>query len=158
MSAVTETETRQRIVVATVELHQTLGPAKQPSRPWPSTTRVQRRAAVYNRFPDLQVLFAACNACFFERHPMPNPTSWVGIASPNERFHVAVRELYRWYQETETMLSVGIRGIDLCPPSSPRGVPRILPPRRLVHRWGDAASEVVSACARRQPSATRSRS
>jgi hypothetical protein len=56
--------------------------------------------------------------CLDERHPMPDPTSWVGIASPEERFHVAVRKLYRWYEETETMLSVGIGDIDAVPPAA----------------------------------------
>ena len=115
--ALTEAETRQRIVEATVELHQTLGPAKTTIKAIAERAGVQR-ATVYNHFPDLQVLFAVCNAYYYERHPMPDPTSWVGIASPNERFHVAVRELYRWYEETEAMLSVGIRDIDAVPPAA----------------------------------------
>ena len=110
MRALTEAETRQRIVEATVELHETLGPAKTTIKAIAERAGVQR-ATVYNHFPDLQVLFEACNAYYYERHPMPDPTSWVGIASPDERFRVAVRELYRWYKETETMLSVGIRDI-----------------------------------------------
>jgi AcrR family transcriptional regulator len=77
-----------------------------------------QRATVYNHFPDFQGLFEACNAHYYERHPMPDPTSWVGVASPNERFRVAVRELYRWYEETEAMLSVGIRDIDAVPPAA----------------------------------------
>ena len=117
MRALTEAETRQRIVEATVELHETLGPAKTTIKAIAERAGVQR-ATVYNHFPDLQVLFAACNAYYYERHPMPDPTSWVGIASPDERFHVAVRELYRWYEETETMLSVGIRDIDAVPPAA----------------------------------------
>ena len=105
MRALTEAETRQRIVEATVELHQTLGPAKTTIKAIAERAGVQR-GTVYNHFPDLQVLFEACNAHYYARHPMPDPTSWVGsIATPDERFHVAVRELYRWYEETETMLS-----------------------------------------------------
>jgi AcrR family transcriptional regulator len=117
MRALTEAETRQRIVEATVELHQTVGPAETTIKAIAECAGVQR-ATVYNHFPDLQVLFAVCNAYYYERHPMPDPTSWVGIASPNERFHVAVRELYRWYEETEAMLSVGIRDIDAVPPAA----------------------------------------
>jgi AcrR family transcriptional regulator len=77
-----------------------------------------QRATVYNHFPELQALFEACNAHYYERHPMPDPTSWAGIASPRERFRVAVRELYRWYEETEAMLSAGIRDIDAVPPAA----------------------------------------
>ena len=97
MRALTEAETRQRIVEATVELHQTLGPAKTTIKAIAERAGVQR-ATVYNHFPDLQALFEACNAHYYERHPM--------------------RELYRWYQETETMLSVGIRDIDAVPPAA----------------------------------------
>ena len=115
--ALTEAETRQRIVEVTVELHQTVGPAKTTIKAIAERAGVQR-ATVYNHFPDLQMLFEACNAHYYERHPMPDPTSWVGIAAPNERFRVAVRELYRWYEETEAMLSVGIRDIDAVPPAA----------------------------------------
>ena len=115
--ALTEAETRQRIVEATVELHKTVGPAKTTIKAIAERAGVQR-ATVYNHFPDLQTLFDACNAHYYKRHPMPNPTSWVGIASPNERFRLAVRELYRWYEDTEAMLSVGIRDIDAVPPAA----------------------------------------
>ncbi|TCC50789.1 TetR/AcrR family transcriptional regulator [Kribbella capetownensis] len=115
--ALTEAETRQRIVEATVELHETLGPAKTTIKAVAERAGVQR-ATVYNHFPDLQALFEACNAHYYERHPMPDPASWIGIASPNERFRVAVRELYRWYEETEAMLSAGIRDIDAVPPAA----------------------------------------
>jgi AcrR family transcriptional regulator len=116
MRALTEAETRQRIVEATVELHKTLGPAKTTIKAIAERAGVQR-ATVYNHFPDLQMLYEACNAHYYERHPMPDPTSWVG-ASPNERFRVAVRELYRWYEQTEQMLSLGIRDIDAVPPAA----------------------------------------
>ena len=76
MRALTEAETRQRIVEATVELHQTLGPAKTTIKAIAERAGVQR-ATVYNHFPDLQVLFEACNAYYYRRHPMPDPTSWV---------------------------------------------------------------------------------
>jgi AcrR family transcriptional regulator len=74
MRALTEAETRQRIVEATVELHQTLGPAKTTIKAIAERAGVQR-ATVYHHFRDLQVLFEACNAHYYERHPMPDPTS-----------------------------------------------------------------------------------
>jgi len=115
--ALSEAETRQRIVEATVELHETIGPAKTTIKAIAERAGVQR-ATVYNHFRDLQTLFGACNAHYYERHPMPDPTSWVGIASPTERLRVALRELYTWYEETEQMLSVGIRDIDAVPPAA----------------------------------------
>jgi AcrR family transcriptional regulator len=115
--ALSEAETRQRIVEATVELHETLGPAKTTIKAIADRAGVQR-ATVYNHFPDLEALFEACNAHHYERHPMPDPASWAFIASPLERFRVALRELYAWYEQTEPMLSSGIRDIDAVPPAA----------------------------------------
>ena len=73
MRALTEAETRQRIVEATVELHETIGPAKTTIKAIAERAGV-RRATVYDHFR-LQVLFEACNAHYYERHPMPDLTS-----------------------------------------------------------------------------------
>jgi AcrR family transcriptional regulator len=115
--ALSEAETRQRIIEATVELHETLGPAKTTIKAIADRAGVQR-ATVYNHFPDLEALFEACNAHYYERHPMPDPASWASIASPLERFRLALRELYAWYEQTEPMLSSGIRDIDAAPPAA----------------------------------------
>ena len=115
--ALSEAETRQRIVEATVVLHQALGPAKTTVKAIAERAGVQR-ATVYKHFPDLQALFDACNARYYERHPMPDPARWTGIASPAERLHVALLDLYAWYEETEQMLTVGIRDIDTVPPAT----------------------------------------
>ena len=115
--ALSEAETRQRIVEAAVELHETIGPANTTIKAIAESAGVQR-ATVYNHFPDLEALFAACNAHYYGRHPMPDPSSWLSVASPIERFRVAVRDLYTWYEETEKMLSVGIRDIDAVPPAA----------------------------------------
>ena len=115
--ALSEAETRQRIVEAAVELHETIGPANTTIKAIAESAGVQR-ATVYNHFPDLEALFAACNAHYYGRHPMPDPSSWLSVASPVERFRVAVRDLYTWYEETERMLAVGIRDIDAVPPAA----------------------------------------
>ncbi len=115
--ALSEAETQQRIVEATVELHETLGPAKTTIKAIADRAGVQR-ATVYHHFPDLEALFEVCNAHYYERHPMPDPASWASIASPLERFRVALRELYAWYEQTEPMLSSGIRDIDAVPPAA----------------------------------------
>ena len=153
--ALSEAETRQRIVEAAVELHETIGPANTTIKAIAESAGVQR-ATVYNHFPDLEALFAACNAHYYGRHPMPDPSSWLSVASPVERFRVAVRDLYTWYEETERMLAVGIRDIDAVPPAARQAFFGYF---RHVARslMTDAASEVVHACARRQPSVTRSR-
>jgi AcrR family transcriptional regulator len=63
-------ETRQRIVDATVALHEEVGPART------TVTAIAQRAGVsrptvYNQFPDDRLLFAACSGHWRERHPMP---------------------------------------------------------------------------------------
>jgi AcrR family transcriptional regulator len=115
--ALSEAETRRRIVEATVGLHQSVGPAKTTVTAIAERAGVQR-ATVYQHFPDLQSLFEACNAHYYEQHPMPDPDSWTDIASPFERLRVALRSLYVWYEETEEMLSIGIRDIDSVPPAT----------------------------------------
>lgn len=115
--ALTEAETRQRIVEATVELHGTVGPARTTVKAIAVLAGVQR-ATVYNHFPDLQALFDACNAQYYERHPMPDPASWGATVSPPERLRTALGALYAWYEETEQMLSIGIRDIDSVPPAT----------------------------------------
>lgn len=112
--AQSEAETRARIVEATVALHESVGPGHTTVTAIAESAGVQR-ATVYNHFPDLEALFEACNAHYYERHPMPDPGRWSSINPPGERFRVALDHLYAWYEETEQMLTVGIRDIDAVP-------------------------------------------
>jgi AcrR family transcriptional regulator len=115
--AESEAETRQRIVEATVALHETVGPARTTVMAIAELAGV-RRATVYHHFPDLQALFDACNAHYYERHPMPDPRRWSAIESAGERLHVALNELYEWFEQTEQMLAAGIRDIETVPPAT----------------------------------------
>ncbi len=115
--AKSEAETRSRIVDATVALHLSVGPARTTVKAIAERAGVQR-ATVYNHFPDLDALFEACNAHYYERHPMPDPAEWMSIDPPAKRFSIALDELYAWYEETEQMLTVGIRDIDAVPPAA----------------------------------------
>lgn len=115
--AESEAETRQRIVEATVALHETVGPARTTVKAIAERAGVQR-ATVYKHFPDLQALFDACNAHYYERHPMPDPRRWSAIESAGERLHVALNELYEWFEQTEQMLAAGIRDIETVPPAT----------------------------------------
>ena len=63
-------ETRQRIVDATVSLHEELGPART------TVTAIAKRAGVsrptvYSQFPDDRSLLAACSGHWRAQHPMP---------------------------------------------------------------------------------------
>ena len=112
--AASELQTRQRIIEATVALHEGVGPARTTVKAIADRAGVQR-ATVYKHFPDLQALFQACTTHYYERHPMPDPNEWSVIRPPAERLLAALADLYAWYGETEQMLSTGIRDMEIIP-------------------------------------------
>ena len=71
-------ETRQRIVEAAIELHQTIGPAATTVSDVAERAHVGR-VTVYRHFPDELTLARACSGLYFERHPAPDPDRWQGI-------------------------------------------------------------------------------
>src|SRR6266498_389279 len=97
-------ETRQRIVDAAIELHQTIGPLAT------TTTEIAERAGVgrvtvYRHFPDEPTLARACSGQYFERHPFPDPGCWLAIADPVERLRTGLRETYAYHRATEAMFT-----------------------------------------------------
>src|SRR5947207_5021735 len=97
-------ETRQRIIEATIELHQTVGPAAT------TVTDIAQRAGVgrvtvYRHFPDEPTLSRACSTQYFQRNPAPDPERWRSIADPAERLRTALRETYAYHRATERMIS-----------------------------------------------------
>src|SRR5437588_5595271 len=98
--AASELETRRRITEATVELHQTVGPARASVKAIAERAGVQR-ATVYRHFPTEETLFEACMSHYYARHPMPDPGKWASITDADERLRVARDDLYAWYGETE---------------------------------------------------------
>src|SRR6185436_8397245 len=77
-------ETRQRIVDATIELHQTIGAAQT------TVSEIAKRAGVgrvtvYRHFPDEETLFYTCSGHYFSQHPFPNVEHWREITDPLER-------------------------------------------------------------------------
>src|SRR3954468_2933551 len=97
-----QAETRRRIVEATVQLHQEVGPAKTTISEVAERAGVQR-LTVYNHFPDERALLGACSAHWVEHNPPPDPTEWVAIDDPDERMRTALSELYGFYEATEDM-------------------------------------------------------
>lgn len=95
-------ETRQRIAAATAELHQEVGPAKTTIAEVARRAGVQR-PTVYNNFPSERELFAACQAHFFGRHPLPDPSAALAIADPRKRASATLELFYGWYRETAAM-------------------------------------------------------
>jgi AcrR family transcriptional regulator len=94
--------TRERIVLATMELHQEVGPAQTTIAEIARRADVQR-LTVYNHFPDESDLFGACQAHWMDLHPLPDLGPLLATADPVERVQAVLRAYYAWYRETEPM-------------------------------------------------------
>src|SRR3954452_20273967 len=112
--ALSQAETRQRIVDATVELHRELGPLRTTVSAIAERAGVQR-LTVYRHFPDDRALFGACSSQWRAAHPMPDPSAWAGTEDPSERLEAALAEIYAWFASTEEMTANVLRDI----PESP---------------------------------------
>jgi AcrR family transcriptional regulator len=97
-------DTRRRITQATMELHQTVGPARTTISAIAERAGVQR-LTVYRHFPDERSLFAACSAHWRAGDPPPDPRAWAAIEDPDERCRAALIEVYGWYRRQEAMLA-----------------------------------------------------
>ena len=100
-----QAETRERIVEAAVALHTSVGPARTTISAIAERAGVERHT-VYAHFADERTLFAACSAHWAARHPFPDPDSWRVIDDPQSRLRAALRDLYRWYEETERDVAI----------------------------------------------------
>jgi AcrR family transcriptional regulator len=94
--------TRERIVEATVELHDSLGPARTTISAIAERAGVQR-LTVYRHFPDERSLFEACSGHWAARNPAPDPSTWAALEDPEERLRIALVEIYAFYRATEGM-------------------------------------------------------
>jgi AcrR family transcriptional regulator len=108
--ALSQAETRQRIVDATVELHGELGPVRTTISAIAERAGVQR-LTVYRHFPDDRALLGACSSQWRAAHPMPDPSAWPGIEDPAERLETALGEIYAWFASTEEMTANVLRDI-----------------------------------------------
>ena len=89
-------ETRQRIVDATVALHEEVGPART------TVTAIAKRAGVsrptvYSQFPDDRALFAACSGHWRQQHPMPD--------LEEGELEATLAALYAYFTENTQMLT-----------------------------------------------------
>jgi AcrR family transcriptional regulator len=100
--AESQERTRQRIVEAAIELHQTIGPAGTTVSDIAQRAGVGR-VTVYRHFPDELSLARACSGQYFERNPAPDPASWQAIPDPVERLRTALSETYAHHRATEAM-------------------------------------------------------
>jgi AcrR family transcriptional regulator len=107
-------ETRQRIVEATMALHEEVGPRYASISAIAERAGVQR-LTVYRHFEDETALFQACTSCWLERHPPPAPPSVSASTAPADVTRAALQALYTYYAGTRRMWEVSYRDVDLVP-------------------------------------------
>ena len=118
-----QSETRHRIVAATVELHTSVGPARTTISAIADRAGVQRHT-VYAHFPDEQRLFQACSTHWRELHPLPGQrqlgrTSPILHAGSARRCRMSTRGTSS--SRTTSRSSVATRGSTSSRPSSSTG-------------------------------------
>jgi AcrR family transcriptional regulator len=96
--------TRQRIVDATIALHQTVGPSAT------TVTDIAERAGVgrvtvYRHFPTELELAQACSGHYFATHPAPDIEAWTVIADPVERLRTGLSAAFAYHEANQAMMS-----------------------------------------------------
>lgn len=109
-----QARTRQRIVEAAVALHRERGVAATTITEIAQRAGVQR-LTVYNHFPDDVALLQGCSGHWTTLHPFPDSDAWGAIDDPGERLIGALRDLYAYYEETESMTEKFLRDAPLDP-------------------------------------------
>jgi len=107
-------DTRQRIIQATMQLHETVGPAATTITGIAAQAGVTR-LTVYRHFPDDAALYFACSAHWLSLRRAPAPDSWTAIDDLGELLRAGLADIYRFYQDGEAMLSRIYRDIALLP-------------------------------------------
>lgn len=123
--ALRQSETRQRITQAAVELHQQRGPLHT------TITEITQRAGVerltvYRHFPDEASLHQACQQHFFASHALPNLVLWQEVSTYPNWLKVGLTELYEYREQTHEMFSSVLRDYQVDPERSGAGVVRFM--------------------------------
>ncbi len=131
--AARQEETRQRIVDATIGLHETIGAAQT------TISEIAKRAGVgrvtvYRHFPDEETLFAACSGHYFSQHPFPDLERWRQIPDPVDRLRSGLRESYAWHDDNRQMIAMAL--------AEARDLPIMAPYHGF---WHDAAETLAAA-------------
>ena len=128
-------ETRQRIVDATIELHQTIGAAQT------TVSEIAKRAGVgrvtvYRHFPDEETLFNACSGHYFSQHPFPDIERWRRIPDPHDRLREGLRDTYVWHEQNRQMIAMALAEARQLPMMAPPTTTSGTPPRRYSRQRG----------------------
>jgi len=96
--------TRQKIIEAAIDLHQSQGLAATTMGDIAERAKVGR-VTVYRHFPDEAALIGACSGQYFQRHPLPDPEAWRSVKNATERLRQGLRETYAYHRATEAMMT-----------------------------------------------------
>jgi AcrR family transcriptional regulator len=100
-------ETRQKIVEATMHLHEEIGPRATTISAIAERSGVQR-LTVYRHFPDETAVFQACTSHWLSLNPPPAPAGWADV---KERFAAAVSTFYAYFSRTRRMWTVSFEDV-----------------------------------------------
>ena len=101
--AESQNRTRQKIVDATIELHQTKGLSATTMSDIAERAKVGK-VTVYRHFPDVSALISACSGQYFQRHPFPDIEKWQRIHDASARLRQGLHDVYGYHRETEPMM------------------------------------------------------
>ena len=128
-------ETRQRIVDATIELHQTVGRRARPS----ARSRERARVGQGDRLPPLpgraHAVAGLQRALPRATTRSPIPTAWSAIADPVERLRAALRETYAYHRANEAMFARALADVRDHPVMEPYHGHWRRAADVLVHAW-----------------------
>jgi AcrR family transcriptional regulator len=110
--AESQDETRERIVVAAMELHERLGPARTSITAIAERAGVQR-LTVYRHFPDEIALLRACGGHYRALHPPPDLATLRAIDDPRDRLGEGLVRLYRHFRATQAMWANVLRDVEV---------------------------------------------
>ena len=102
--AESQRRTRQKIVDATIELHQTKGLAETSMNDIAERAQVGK-VTVYRHFPDDEALVQACSGQYFQRHPFPDLGDWRTIDDGPERLRRGLLDSYNYHETTAPMMT-----------------------------------------------------
>lgn len=108
--AKSQEETRQKIVEATMHLHEEVGPRSTTISAIAERAGVQR-LTVYRHFPDETAVFQACTTHWLSLNPPPNPANWSSLADGWARLRTALATFYAYYRSTRRMWTVSHRDV-----------------------------------------------
>jgi AcrR family transcriptional regulator len=108
--AKSQAETRQRIVEATMALHEEIGPRATTISAIATRAGVQR-LTVYRHFPNENAVFQACTSHWLSLHPPPSAEAWEGAGDLAAQRAAALGAFHDYYAGTQAMWHAAHRDV-----------------------------------------------